>query len=169
MKARSRHVKAPALPKDRGKSAYRLALKPVLASAYFGRLTRGAQAKVLAAYWDAQRTVLPNVFAEPQDYVLQKSLGVQVMHGIFNDVVELVRANDDSVTEASSFVKVIAQADLVIKQCSRADRYDHLFSSLVVVAGVHRKGHHRRFGRGSSSGAMGRAFVMVLNCSISSW
>ena len=35
--------------------------------------------------------------------------------------------------------------------------------------GAHRKGHHRRFGRGSSSGAMGRAFVMVLNCSISSW
>ena len=31
MKAGSRHVKAPALPKDRGKSAYRLALKPVLA------------------------------------------------------------------------------------------------------------------------------------------
>ena len=35
--------------------------------------------------------------------------------------------------------------------------------------GAHRKGHHRRFGRGGSSGAMGRAFVMVLNCSISSW
>ena len=31
------------------------------------------------------------------------------------------------------------------------------------------EGHHRRFGRGGSSGAMGRAFVMVLNCSISSW
>ena len=35
--------------------------------------------------------------------------------------------------------------------------------------GAHRKGHHRRFGRGCSSGAMGRAFGMVLNCSISSW
>ena len=44
-----------------------------------------------------------------------------------------------------------------------------LFGVLVVVAGVHRKGHHRRFGRGGSSGAMGRAFGMVLNCSISSW
>ena len=85
-------------------------LKPVLASAYFGRLTRGAQAKVLAAYWDAQRTVLPNVFSEPQDYVLQKSLGVQVMHAIFNDVVELVRANDDPVTESNSFAKVIARS-----------------------------------------------------------
>ena len=45
----------------------------------------------------------------------------------------------------------------------------YMVGVLVVVAGVHRKGHHRRFGRGSSSGAMGRAFVMVLNCSISSW
>ncbi len=85
-------------------------LKPVLASAYFGRLTRGAQSKVLSAYWDAQRIVLPNAFSEPQDYVLQKSLGVQVMHSIFNDVVELVRANDDSVTEPSSFVKVMTQS-----------------------------------------------------------
>ena len=34
--------------------------------------------------------------------------------------------------------------------------------------GAHRKGH-QRFGWGGSSGAMGRAFVMVLNCSISSW
>ena len=66
-------------------------LKSVLGSAYFGRLTRGAQAKVLTAYWDAQRSILPTVFVEPQDYVLQKSLGVQVMHGIFNDVIELVR------------------------------------------------------------------------------
>ena len=34
---------------------------------------------------------------------------------------------------------------------------------------VHRKGHHQRFGRGGSSSAMGRALVIVLTCSISSW
>ena len=40
---------------------------------------------------------------------------------------------------------------------------------LVVVAGVHRKGHHQRFGRGAASCAAGRAFVMVLSCSNNSW
>ena len=85
-------------------------LKPVLASAYFGRLTQTAQCKVLAAYWEAQRIVLPKVFDEPQDYVLQKSLGVQVMHGIFNDVIELVRDKQDSVTTPSSYVTVMERA-----------------------------------------------------------
>ena len=35
--------------------------------------------------------------------------------------------------------------------------------------GIHRKGHHQRFGRGAASCAAGRAFVMVLSCSSSSW
>ena len=82
-------------------------LKPILNSAYFGRLTRGAQAKVLTAYWEAQRAILPEVFTDPQDYVLQKSLGVQVMHTIFNDVIEVVRANDDPVTDLNSYAKVL--------------------------------------------------------------
>ena len=85
-------------------------LKPVIASAYFGRLTRGAQTRVLATYWDALRAVLPKAFEDPQDYVLQKSLGVQVMHGIFNDVLEVVRANQDSVTSSSSYVNVMEEA-----------------------------------------------------------
>ena len=44
-----------------------------------------------------------------------------------------------------------------------------LFGVLVVRAGVHRKGHHQRFGRGVSSVAMGRAFVRVLSWPSSSW
>ena len=82
-------------------------LKPILQSAYFGRLTRGAQARVLGAYWDAQRVILPGVFEEPQDYTLQKSVGVQVMHAIFNDVLELVRYNGDSPTDFNSYAKVL--------------------------------------------------------------
>lgn len=82
-------------------------LKPILNSAYFGRLTRGAQAKVLTAYWEAQRTILPEVFADPQEHVLQKSLGVQVMHSIFNDVIEVVRANQNPVTDLNGYAKVL--------------------------------------------------------------
>jgi hypothetical protein len=85
-------------------------LKPILGSPYFGRLTRGAQAKVLTAYWEAQRGILPEVFSDPPAYVLQKSLGVQVMHTIFNDVMELVRANNESVTDSNSYVKVLGDA-----------------------------------------------------------
>ena len=82
-------------------------LKPVLALPYFGRLTRGAQTKVLTAYWEGQRKVLPAVFEQPQHFVLQKSLGVQVMHGIFNDALEVVRNNKDSVTSPDAYAKVL--------------------------------------------------------------
>ncbi len=82
-------------------------LKPIVGSPYFGRLTKGVQVKVLDAYWEAQKSILPKVFESPEDYVLQKSLGVQVMHGIFNDVVEVVRTNGDAVTEPQSFVTVL--------------------------------------------------------------
>jgi len=85
-------------------------LKPIFNSAYFNRLTRGAQAKVLAAYWEAQRSILPTVFSDPQEHVLQKSLGVQVMHSIFNEVIEVVRANEDPVTDPASYVKVLGNA-----------------------------------------------------------
>jgi len=82
-------------------------LRPIFNSAYFNRLTRGAQAKVLTAYWEAQRIILPTVFSDPQEHVLQKSLGVQVMHSIFNEVIEVVRANGDPVTDPNSYIKVI--------------------------------------------------------------
>ena len=62
-------------------------LRPILSSAYFGRLTRGAQGKVLTA--------------------LQKSLGVAVMHTIFNDVIEVVRSNDEPVTDFNSYATVL--------------------------------------------------------------
>jgi len=85
-------------------------LKPILSTAYFGRLTRGAQGKVMAAYWDAVKTILPEAFVEPQNYVIQKSLGVSVMHTIFSDVLELVRDSDSPVTEPSSYVRVMEHA-----------------------------------------------------------
>jgi len=88
-------------------SGFTQSLKSILNSAYFGRLSRGPQVKVLMAYWDAQQSILPQVFTDPQNYVLQKSLGVQVMHAIFNDVVEVVRANNDPVTDLNSYAKVL--------------------------------------------------------------
>ena len=95
-------------------------LKPILQSPYFGRLTKGVQARVLNAYWEAQRNILPGVFMEPQDYVLQKSMGVQVMHGIFNDVLEVVRANGDPVTEPHGYVAALEQALMDLSGDTRA-------------------------------------------------
>ena len=119
-------------------------IKPVLASAYFGRLTRGAQAKVLTAYWEALRSILPEAFSDPQEYVLQKSLGVQVMHGIFNDVIELVRANSDPVSESSSYVKVMDQALANLSGDTRA-------GSQVSGDDFWRSGEHGAAGAFSSS------------------
>lgn len=85
-------------------------LRPILSSAYFNRLAAGAQARVLDAYWEGQRQILPSVFQHPQDYVLQKSLGVQVMHSVFNDVLEVVRDRQESVTDAHAYAVVLEPA-----------------------------------------------------------
>jgi hypothetical protein len=70
-------------------------LKPILASPYFGRLTLGAQAKVLAAYWEAIKSILPGAFSDPQGYVIQKSLGVQVAHSINWNCMRVLRISEN--------------------------------------------------------------------------
>ena len=56
-------------------------LKPLLATPYFGTvLLPPNRGKILNAYWEGIRRVLPNCFEEPRDYALQKAVGIQIMH-----------------------------------------------------------------------------------------
>ena len=41
--------------------------------------------------------------------MLQKSLGVSVMHSIFNDVVEVIRAKNEPVTDPNSYLDVLSE------------------------------------------------------------
>jgi DGQHR domain-containing protein len=79
-------------------------LKPLLDMAYFGTtITEDNQLKVLDAFWKGIQRVLPDVFEEPGNYSIQKSLGVQVMHQVLVAVIEYLRTSGLPVTDPASY------------------------------------------------------------------
>jgi hypothetical protein len=82
-------------------------LKPLIKSVYFGQITIPNQVKVLTAYWNAIRQVIPGPFEDPGDYVLQKGLGAMVLHNFFVYVLENVNSRGNSVIEPQSYIAVL--------------------------------------------------------------
>ena len=62
---------------------------------------------VLEAYWEGVKLSLPACFEEPQGYILQARIGVNALHGIFNDVVELVRDGGGDVSSPEAYRQVL--------------------------------------------------------------
>ena len=82
-------------------------LKPLLVSPYFGGLKPEIQLKVLDSFWQGVRLLLRSIFDNPTENVIQKGVGVIVMHAIFPDVLERVRSRGLSVTDPNSYAKVL--------------------------------------------------------------
>ena len=70
-------------------------LKPVVHSPLFTHSNQETHLLILDAYWNAILKIYPGCLTEPQKYSLQKSLGVSVMHSIFNDVAEIARKSGE--------------------------------------------------------------------------
>ena len=85
-------------------------MKPLLGSPYFGGLRPELQLKVLDAFWHGIRDLLRPVFDEPTEHVIQKGVGVIVMHAILPDVLERVRSRGLSTVDASSYSLVLKGA-----------------------------------------------------------
>jgi DGQHR domain-containing protein len=86
------------------------ALKQPLSTPYFGSITTENQVKVLDAYWQGIRKILPEVFDNPSQYTIQKATGVLVLHGLLVSVLEYVRSKGWSVIEAASYAKAMKDA-----------------------------------------------------------
>jgi DGQHR domain-containing protein len=86
-----------------------MSLKPLLQSPYFGALRHDDQLKVLEAYWAGMREILRPVFDEPTEYALQKGVGVMVMHSVLPHVLELVKGQGLSVTDAQSYTRLLRE------------------------------------------------------------
>lgn len=97
--------------------------KELWASAYFSRLSGGAQVKVLEAYWEGVKLVLPECFENPQEYILQARIGVNALHGIFTDVIELVRDGGGDVTSPEAYQQVL-QKPLIELTATNSDPDD---------------------------------------------
>jgi DGQHR domain-containing protein len=84
-------------------------LKPLLTSPYFGGLKPDQQVKVLDAYWQGIREVLRPAFDAPENYAVQKGVGVIVMHLVFPNVLECVRSMGAIPTDASAYARTLEQ------------------------------------------------------------
>lgn len=94
-------------------------LKQLLATPYFGSITDRNQVLILSAFWGGIRSMIPEAFGEPTDYAVQKSVGVQVLHGLLVSVLEYIRSTGDSVLEPSSYAKAMEQPLLAIEGDNR--------------------------------------------------
>ncbi|MEH6717534.1 MAG: DGQHR domain-containing protein [Aurantimonas endophytica] len=84
-------------------------LKPLLSSPFFKMLSRDKQVELLDAFWRGLRNFMMDAFDNPEKYTIQKGLGVVVLHMILVQVIEVVRSNGWSVTEAESYEKVMRE------------------------------------------------------------
>jgi DGQHR domain-containing protein len=82
-------------------------LKPLLSSPYFGRLKPEQQMRVLDAYWNGIREALRPAFDDPENYTVQKGVGVIVMHMIFPHVLECVRNRGMQTTDPDAYKSVL--------------------------------------------------------------
>jgi DGQHR domain-containing protein len=85
-------------------------LKPVLASPYFKALSSEQQVSILDAFWRGVREVLPEAFDHATDFSVLKGIGVTVLHTLLTQVVEIARSRGDSVTESSSYARILREA-----------------------------------------------------------
>jgi len=82
--------------------------KPLLATAFFQRLKIEGQVKIVQTYWDGIQRVLPEAFSpDPKGFSLQRSLGVQVMHRLMVDVIEVLRAQGKDVTDPDAYADAL--------------------------------------------------------------
>jgi DGQHR domain-containing protein len=85
--------------------------RPLLTMPYFGHtITEDNQLKIVDAYWRGIQRVLPECFEAPEDYSLQKSIGVQAMHQVLLTVLEYLRSEGQYVTDPESYEGALGAA-----------------------------------------------------------
>lgn len=84
-------------------------LKPLLASSFFGRLSFVQQQQVIEAFWTGLRDVMRPAFDDPKEFVVQKGVGVIVLHAILVDVMEIVRSTGRSVIDSATYRDIMLE------------------------------------------------------------
>jgi hypothetical protein len=90
-------------------------LRELLSSAYFGNANIKNQIRILDTYWKAIEHLIPEAFAEPSAYTLQKSVGVMVLHPFLIQILELIRSGDGSVLDVSSYQSLLKRSLLKLE------------------------------------------------------
>ena len=90
-------------------ASFVVSLRPLLVgSPFFGTLSLDQQVRLLDAHWKGIREAMRDPFdGNPNDYALQKGIGVAAMHDILVAVIEHVRSTGESVFDATAFQKIM--------------------------------------------------------------
>jgi DGQHR domain-containing protein len=83
------------------------AVKPLLGNEFFGRASVENQVKILDAYWQGIRKVLPEAFADPWEYGIQKQTGAVVMNKVLITMIELIRSESKSLLEPENYAGIL--------------------------------------------------------------
>jgi DGQHR domain-containing protein len=84
-------------------------LKQMLATPYFKVLSIDQQVLLLDAYWRGIRDVMPEAFDEPQDFAIQKGVGVIVLHTVLMQVIEIARSQGAPLVEPETYRKILKE------------------------------------------------------------
>jgi DGQHR domain-containing protein len=90
-------------------------LKQLLGTPFFSQISTENRMKILEAYWEGIRDILPDPFEDPTAYALQKSSGVIIVHSLLVQVLELLRSKGWSLVEAQSYEEVLREALLALE------------------------------------------------------
>ena len=70
-------------------------LQTVVKNDFLRQLTDEVIARLLVNFWSALKALLPAAFSKPENYVIQTTPGVQALHLVFPQVVDLCRESKD--------------------------------------------------------------------------
>jgi hypothetical protein len=84
-------------------------IKPLLGSPFFKVVSVDDQVKIIDAFWRGLRDLLQDAFDHPNEFSLQKGVGVIVMHTVLVQVMEIVRARGLSPIEPQSYSDVMRE------------------------------------------------------------
>ncbi len=84
-------------------------LKPLLTSIY-GSVEPEEIAQLVIRYWQAIESVYPDAIADPEEHVIQKTVGIFPLHAIAPEIFDMVRTGHGKIT-VDALKEVIAELD----------------------------------------------------------
>lgn len=90
-----------------GAAQFARSLQPVLAMSAFAKADPKTIAQVLDAYWVGICMVLPDAFADPKKYVIQKGPGAIALHRVLPQVIDVLRARGQRMANAEAYAEIL--------------------------------------------------------------
>ena len=84
-------------------------LRPALDQINFGRYLPAQRAEIIEAYWQGIRQSLPECFETPNDYNIQKTVGVYVLHYLLPEVLEYATVFGNPVYDADTYHHLLSE------------------------------------------------------------